>query len=300
MSIEQGSPQPAAASTPIASTPHEAQPAFFASQSASDSFAFTPIIDRSAVSENLEPSPAASVSTPQVDISARSSLIVNAPADHVAEFPRSPLPRVAALPRHAQALSIVQDKLLNHDLSLFAWCDSMDVLCAVTRDNRLLIHRLSWQRVCTATIEGNFHPQTFDLDICDQKVKISVLSGEPVTALCWRADSKILVLTQRCGSISLYSPETATLLFRFSPTATSAQPGVAPVALPSFSFLPAFKAPAVTSTNTYWNTTYSVLANYPFSHSSAVVCCTWTPIVPLPAQGNGDDPGLWISDVSSA
>lgn len=68
--------------------------------------------------------------------------------------------------RTRPAFSVLHDGPITSEAVMGCWCPTMDLLALVTQDGQLSIHRLSWQKLWTASLDN------------------------PVTAMCWRPDGE--------------------------------------------------------------------------------------------------------------
>jgi len=141
---------------------------------------------------------------------------------------------IVAFSSPPQYFSVLLDKSVAAQIALFSWCPTMDLLALVGADNRLLIHRLSWQQLHSlsldsllsstplvkTTIEDGEDEQVGDdededdnsggtsTDAADTKKPARCI----VTSLCWRPDGKQLVVGLRNGHVLFLDVETGALL----------------------------------------------------------------------------------------
>lgn len=78
-----------------------------------------------------------------------------------------------------------------------AWCKNMDLLAVATQDDKLVVHRLSWQKLWEVELDP---PEDGPVDSAG-----NALSS--ITALAWRPDGKLIAVGQSHGGITLFEVE---------------------------------------------------------------------------------------------
>jgi WD40 repeat protein len=86
--------------------------------------------------------------------------------------------------------TIVQDRKVSNEVVSMRWCPNMDLLAVCFSDNRVAIHRLSWQILLEISI-----PSEDD-------------TSRWITSLAWRPDGKLIGIACCDGHIELYNVET--------------------------------------------------------------------------------------------
>lgn len=104
--------------------------------------------------------------------------------------------------------TILHDKTTATEVAMMSWCPHMDLLALVTKDNRIIVHRLSWQQLFTIEVE-----EVDDDDYNYTAMTEDSVSECSITAIAWRQDGKMIAVGKRDGSLELFSVENRELVY---------------------------------------------------------------------------------------